>query len=83
MMNKAFLHNDEPLFTVHYQVHPYFTKIITKKLETLADKQHECNYFATDEAQFVVKHTNMFMTTQCHFAVDVGTVQRLVNMKQV
>jgi len=48
----AFLHNDEPLFTVHYQVHPYFTKLIIKKLKMLADKQHECNYFATDEAQF-------------------------------
>jgi len=64
-------------------VHPYFTKLIIKKLKMLANKQHECNYFATDEAQFVVKHTNMYMTTQYHFTVDVGTVQRLVNMKQV
>jgi len=48
----------------------------------LADKQHECNYFATDEAQFVVKHTNMFMTTQYHFAVDVGTVQQQQQQQQ-
>lgn len=55
----AFIHNDEPLFTVHYQVHPYFTKLIIKNSRCLQTS----NMNATTSQ--LMKHSLWWNTQTC------------------